>query len=287
MLRGGDIKGDTSILGIVSYITFLVSASTLFGGFWLASRANLTDCIGLFHGPVIIVALVLMVISFMGFAGTYFRQSLLIRLYLLALFFVIIGFFCLVAFAFGSTDRGDGRVITKGRFLEYHLEDYKGWLHGRVADPEYWGTVRTCLRDGTACAHMKQFARDPITGKLVEETLDTFYTRNLSPIESGCCKPPSGCDFLYINETYWTSDSAVPVISDADCTTWTNDQQTLCFDCDSCRAGVLAGIKTTWRKVGVLLIVMLIVLAITYVAGCTAFRNAKIRTTRPLGANDQ
>ncbi|CAL4919304.1 unnamed protein product [Urochloa decumbens] len=273
MLRE-DIQGDTSILGLVNYITFLVSATVLGVGFWLASRAKLTDCIAMLHGPVVVLGALLMVISLMGFAGTSFRQSWLVRLYLVATFLIILGLFGLI---FASTDRGAGQAITKGRFLEYRLDDYKGLLHDRVADPKYWDTVRTCLRDGDACADMKELERDPNTGKFVEETPDTFYTRKLSPIQSGCCKPPTGCD---INETYWTPNPGVPVISDPDCSTWTNDQQTLCFDCGSCKAGVLAGIKKTWRIAGVLLILWLFILVIAYVTGCTAFRNANIRTRR-------
>jgi len=63
------------------------------------------------------------------------------------------------------------------------------------------------------------------------------------------------------------------VVDDLDCTRWSNDQQQLCFDCDSCKAGVLASIRHSWRKVSVINIVVLIILVIVYVVGCAAFRN--------------
>ncbi|KAG6514112.1 hypothetical protein ZIOFF_024452 [Zingiber officinale] len=64
-------------------------------------------------------------------------------------------------------------------------------------------------------------------------------------------------------------------VNDMDCTRWSNNQQSLCLQCDSCKAGVLASLKHSWRKVSVINIVMLILLVIIYVIGCAAFRNAK------------
>jgi hypothetical protein len=73
-------------------------------------------------------------------------------------------------------------------------------------------------------------------------------------------------------------------LTEADCAKWSNDQQMLCFQCDSCKAGVLASIKKSWRKVAILNIVVLIILVIVYVAGCAAFRNAKrIENDEPIG----
>ncbi|BAF16421.2 Os05g0122800, partial [Oryza sativa Japonica Group] len=104
-------------------------------------------------------------------------------------------------------------------------------------------------------------------------------------LQSGCCKPPTSCAYNYVNETFWTANPGVPtVVNDVDCSKWSNDQQTLCFQCDSCKAGVLAGIKKSWRKVAILNIVVLIILVIVYVAGCAAFRNARrIENDEPFG----
>ncbi|GJN36219.1 hypothetical protein PR202_gb25059 [Eleusine coracana subsp. coracana] len=225
MLRG---RGSTSVLGIINFITFLISIPILGGGIWLASRANSTDCIRFLQWPIIVVGLALMVISLMGFAGACYRQTWLLRLYLFAMFFVVLALLFFIVFAFAVTDRGDGQVVMNRRFLEYQLSDWR------------------CLL-------------------------------------SGCCKPPSACAFTYMNETYWTPNPGVPLTL-ADCAKWSNDQQMLCFQCDSCKAGVLAGIKKSWRKVAILNIVVLIILVIVYVAGCAAFRNAKrIENDEPIG----
>lgn len=153
------------------------------GGIWLASRANTTDCIRFLQWPIIIIGLAVMVVSLMGFAGACYRQTWLLRIYLFAMFFIVVALLFFIVFAFAVTDRGEGQVVMNRRFLEYQLSDYNGWLRNRVADPEYWATISACLRDGRACASMRRAARDPNTGMLVPEPPNMFYGRDLSPIQ--------------------------------------------------------------------------------------------------------
>lgn len=102
--------------------------------------------------------------------------------------------------------------------------------------------------------------------------------------QSGCCKPPTECQFTYINETEWDRSVAGTTVSDRDCELWNNDQAQLCYSCDSCKAGVLASIKKSWRKVSVINIVVLVILVIFYVIGCAAFRNnRRIDNNEPYG----
>ncbi|RWV78891.1 hypothetical protein BHE74_00056145 [Ensete ventricosum] len=104
-------------------------------------------------------------------------------------------------------------------------------------------------------------------------------------MQSGCCKPPTSCGYTYINETFWAAGAGI-VVNDMDCTRWSNDQQSLCYQCDSCKAGVLASIRHSWRKVSVINIVVLVILVIVYVIGCAAFRNAKRgENDEPFGEN--
>lgn len=96
----------------------------------------------------------------------------------------------------------------------------------------------------------------------------------LSDTQSGCCKPPTSCGYTYVNETVWNPAPGVPA-TDPDCTRWSNDQQVLCYQCDSCKAGVLATTRRHWRKVSVINIVVLVLLVILYLIGCIAYRHAK------------
>ncbi|XP_010907527.1 tetraspanin-3-like [Elaeis guineensis] len=279
------LRGSTGIIGVVNFITFLVSIPILGGGIWLSARANNTDCLRFLQWPIIIIGVTIMVISLMGFAGACYRISWLLRLYLFAMFFVIAALLGFIVFAFAVTDRGHGQVIMNREFLEYQLSDYSGWLKDRVSEPGYWSKISACLRDAGACKGMARYVRDPTTGMLVPEPANRFYGRHLSPIQSGCCKPPTSCGFTYVNETLWTA-GGVTAVPDPDCGRWSNNQQQLCYECGSCKAGVLASIRHSWRKASVINIVVLIILVIVYIIACAAFRNSKrIDNDEPFGVN--
>jgi hypothetical protein len=49
----------------------------------------------------------------------------------------------------------------------------------------------------------------------------------------------------------------------------------LCYECDSCKAGVLEDVRRDWHKISVLNIVMLVFLIGIYSIGCCAFQNTK------------
>lgn len=97
-------------------------------------------------------------------------------------------------------------------------------------------------------------------------------------VQSGCCKPPTVCRGVYNNETVWIPGGDLGgdlVGTNQDCSIWSNDQERLCYQCDSCKAGVLGSLDKSWRKVSVINIVMLILLVIFYVIGYAAYRNDK------------
>jgi hypothetical protein len=90
-------------------------------------------------------------------------------------------------------------------------------------------------------------------------------------VQSGCCKPPSSCNFLYVSGPNWTK---VPTnSSDPDCNTWVDDGTQLCYNCQSCKAGAVATLKRDWKRVAVVCIVFLVFIVIVYSLGCCAFRN--------------
>lgn len=93
------------------------------------------------------------------------------------------------------------------------------------------------------------------------------------PLQSGCCKPPTECGYTFVNPTYWISP--INIAADMDCLKWNNDQNQLCYNCDSCKAGLLANLKREWRRADIILLITLIALICVYLIGCCAFRNAK------------
>uniref|UniRef100_A0A1D1Y0M3 FeS cluster assembly protein sufB n=1 Tax=Anthurium amnicola TaxID=1678845 RepID=A0A1D1Y0M3_9ARAE len=277
------MKGSNALIGAINFLTLLISIPILAGGIWLSNKAN-TECLRFLQWPLIVIGVTLMVLSLAGFAGACYRLSWLLWLYLFAMFFVVAAFLAFVIFAFAVTDKGEGQPVVNRGYLEYRLGDYSGWLRDRVADQTYWSKISSCLRDARVCHNMARYVpADGATGLVVPESADMFYQRKLSPIESGCCKPPTSCGFMYVNETVWNPGGGT-VVDDLDCTRWSNDQQVLCYGCDSCKAGVLASLKRSWRKVSVINIVLLILLVIVYVVGCAAFRNTRrIDNEEPFG----
>lgn len=90
--------------------------------------------------------------------------------------------------------------------------------------------------------------------------------------QSGCCIPPDDCSFIYISPTNWTTQSNSS-FTDTDCGLWNNEPSALCFNCGSCKGGVLDNIKHDWKKVAIVNIIFLVFLVIVYSIGCCAFRN--------------
>ncbi|KAK4286479.1 hypothetical protein QN277_003030 [Acacia crassicarpa] len=271
------MRTSNHLIGLLNFITFLLSIPILGGGIWLSSRANNTDCLTFLQWPLIVIGISIMVVSLAGFAGACYRNTVLMRLYLLVMFLVIAVLIGFIIFAYAATDKGSGRTVMNRAYLDYYLQDYSGWLEERVASDTYWGKISSCVRDSKVCRRM-----DRTVGGM-PETAEMFNLRRLTPIQSGCCKPPTECGYVYERETVWNPGMGVGT-NNPDCSRWSNDQSQLCYDCDSCKAGVLASLKRSWRKVSVINIVVMIILVIAYIIAYAAFRNnRKIDNDEPSG----
>ncbi|KAF8402758.1 hypothetical protein HHK36_010848 [Tetracentron sinense] len=208
--------------------------------------------------PLIILGVFLLLISVVGFFGSYDHGSFLLRLYLYVMFFIITALVAFIVFAYVVTAKGSGRSELNRAYRDYYLADYSGWLEERVSG-SHWRKISSCIRDHSKVC--KKMTRG------VGETADMFFLRTLKPIESGCCKPPTECGFVYVNETTWDTGGGFVGSSNMDCTRWSNDQQQLCYSCDSCKAGVLASLKKSWRKVSYIYILVVVFLVIAYLGG--------------------
>ncbi|GLT81852.1 hypothetical protein SLE2022_002820 [Rubroshorea leprosula] len=266
------MRNSNHVVGLVNFLTFVMSIPILGGGIWLSSRANKTECLEFLQWPLIVIGACIMVISLAGFAGSCYRNTLLMWLYLFVMFFILVALVAFIIFAYAVTNKGSGRPVLNRSYHDYYLQDYSGWLKDRVVNPSYWAKISSCIRDSKVCSKMWR----NING--VPETGHRFFLTKLSPIESGCCKPPTVCHHVYNNETVWILGGDLGgdlVGTNQDCSIWSNDQERLCYQCDSCKAGVLGSVDKSWRKVSVINIIMLVLLVIFYVIGFAAFRNDK------------
>jgi hypothetical protein len=49
-----------------------------------------------------------------------------------------------------------------------------------------------------------------------------------------------------------------------DCKNWSNEPTTLCFDCDTCRAGLIQSSMDHWHNSGTLYVVLVMVMIVQY-----------------------
>ncbi|CAM0951445.1 unnamed protein product [Alopecurus aequalis] len=255
------VRLSNTMIGILNALTFLLSVPILAGGIWLRGRADGTECERYFAAPVIAVGVILMLISIAGLVGACCRVTCLLWFYLVAMFIVIVVLFGFTVFAFVVTNKGAGDAVSGSGVRDYRLGDYSNWLQKRVENNKNWNRIRGCLVDSKACRAL-EFNQD---------TLSKFLNNDVSPIQSGCCKPPSSCGFISSNGTQWTG--APNSTSDPDCSTWGNDSTKLCYDCNTCKAGVVATLRRDWKRIAILNIIFLVFIIIVYSVGCCAFRN--------------
>ncbi|KAF9680608.1 hypothetical protein SADUNF_Sadunf06G0139400 [Salix dunnii] len=254
---------SNNLLGILNFITFLLSIPILWAGIWLRNKGA-SDCEKFLDTPVIVLGVFLLVVSLAGLIGACCGVSWLLWMYLVVMFLLIVVLFCFTIIAFVVTNKGAGKVLSDKGYKEYKLGDYSNWLQKRVTSEKNWRKIKSCLIDSKICSDFQQ--------RYLNDSLTVLYTRHLSALQAGCCKPPDGCGFTYQIPTTWVK-TATNATSDPDCNSWDNQPKVLCFNCNSCKAGLLDNLKSDWKKVAVINIIFLVFLIIVYSIGCCAFRN--------------
>lgn len=250
---------SNAITGIVNLITFLLSIPLIGAGIWLATNHH-SQCVKVFQWPLLLIGLIIFFVSLAGFVGAFWRISWLLYIYLLLMFFIILLLLAFIIFAFVVTKNGPPSDSSTRNF---RLQDYSAWLQNQVQNGDNWSKIKSCIKDSNACGSLTNGYT----------SYAAFVSASLSPVQAGCCNPPLVCGYTFVNPTLWINPTNPN--ADTDCGTWSQDQTQLCYDCNSCKAGVVADVKQQWRKVAVVSVVVLVALAIVYIIGCCAFRNAQ------------
>ncbi|XP_020594388.1 tetraspanin-8-like, partial [Phalaenopsis equestris] len=173
-----------NLIGILNFLTFLLSIPILGAGIWLSTRAS-TDCEKFLERPVIALGVFLMIVSIAGLVGACCGVSWLLWLYLLVMFILILLVFCFTIFAFVVTNKGAGEVVSGRGYKEYRLGDYSNWLQKRVLDEGNWSKIRSCIRDSKVCNSLSE----------KNQTFDQFVNDNLTPLQ--VCNS-SYCSYLLL-----------------------------------------------------------------------------------------
>ncbi|KAK1257598.1 Tetraspanin-2 [Acorus gramineus] len=253
---------SNNITSFVNFIAILCSIPIIVTGVWLSSKQGY-ECVSLARWPLTILGLLLLLVSLAGFVGAFWNRQSLLALYLFSMALLIVLLLALLVFAFAVT-RPDGGFDVPGRgFREYRLGGFSAWLRNYVEKGGHWEGIVSCLSRSSVCRRLSAGYVTP----------DQFFVAHLSPIQSGCCKPPTACGYNYVNPTMWINPANPG--ADPDCYVWNNDQSALCYGCQSCKAGLLGNLRKEWRKVNVILIVSVVVLIWVYIIACSAFKNAQ------------
>ncbi|RAL52125.1 hypothetical protein DM860_014952 [Cuscuta australis] len=244
---------------MVRFVPFLIVAAVALAIFFLIGsslESNLDDYSPCVHIPQFskphTLGILLLLVGFIGLVAAnskcfppllvvYFAAMLAIILYL--------AYFVLFLYKISSI-KEPGALAVNRSYMEYRLDPddgAPGWLRGML---DHWDdAIATCLASSVPkCAQLDQAYSGP----------EDFFKTNLTAFESGCCKPPTPCEFTIQNATNWIAPVAPG--ADPDCVKWNNDPNQLCYSCDSCKAGLVVTIGKAGKDACFILVIAFLVL---------------------------
>ncbi|KAK9271734.1 hypothetical protein L1049_002097 [Liquidambar formosana] len=249
-------------LGFMNLLTLLFSIPILFLSWFLEARGK-TDCDCYIRVTLLTIGIFLLAMSLIGFLGSWFRLALLLWLYLGVMVLLIIGVLVFTVLGLIVTHGGsDGHLMLQKGYDEYQIKQFSDWMQSYVLANEYWSTSKSCFVEFSLCDDLD---------KLISNLPAQDYMENF-PAQWGCCKPPFHCGFEYHNATFWTVPKSGLSSTDEECITWSNHQDTLCYDCNSCKAGFLALLQRHFHLLTYYNFCLIFFLTINFTAACYTFR---------------
>lgn len=149
---------SNNVIGAINFVAMLLSIPIIGAGIWLATEPD-NSCVKILQWPVIILGILFLVVGIAGFVGAFWRIPWLLISYLIAMLVLIVLLAALVVFIYMVTIKGSGHLEPSRSYLEYHLDDYSGWLRRRVRSPWKWDRIRSCLSPTNMCGELNQSYR--------------------------------------------------------------------------------------------------------------------------------
>ncbi|RXH95495.1 hypothetical protein DVH24_007995 [Malus domestica] len=260
---------STFIIRWVNFLTMLLAIVVVVFGVWMSTHHD--GCRRSLTLPVIGIGAVIFLMYALLCLPPEFVCILRFHSYLILLCFILVGILVFTVLAFIVTNNGSGHSVVGLRYKEYQLHDYSPWFLKQLNNTQNWKHLKSCLVKSNDCNDLPKKYK----------TLKQYKLAKLTPVEAGCCRPPSECGYPAVNASYYDM-SFHPVSSNKDCKLYKNARDTKCYNCDSCntihqsfsRAGVAQYMKTEWRLVAIFNVALFVVLSMIYFVGCCARRNA-------------
>ncbi|XP_028763613.1 tetraspanin-11-like [Neltuma alba] len=252
---------SNTLLGVVNSLTLLLGLVALgFSLFIHVRGAEASDCQKILQLPLLFGGIFIAVVSLLGIAGSFCGLNLLLYVYLFVTFLLIIGLILFTVFVLLITNQKVGQTVSGKGYREYKTWDFHNYLQRYVLNDKNWAEIKSCLMDTHVCSNLA------VDG-------NSLLYKQLTTTQTGCCKPPAACGFTMINATYWEAPKTGAGGNDTDCKTWSNEEDRLCYECNSCKGGVLANIRKQWRRVAIINTCVLLLLIVIYFLGCCAITN--------------
>ncbi|KVI12183.1 Tetraspanin/Peripherin [Cynara cardunculus var. scolymus] len=229
---------SNNIIATINFIALICSIPIIFTGIWLASKPD-NHCIRSLPWPIVFVGILFLLLAFTGFVGAHWNKPGLLSFYLFCNAALIVTGIILLILAFIVTHPSGAFSVPGREYDEYRYMGYSEWLRDHITDPENWGSIRACLASSSTCTKM----------------------------------PPTVCGYQYVNPITWINPTNP--MGDVDCIIWNNDPNQLCYNCDSCKAGVLGNLRKEWKEANVILIIAVIALICLYLIAFNAYKNSQ------------
>ncbi|XP_020527486.1 tetraspanin-10 isoform X4 [Amborella trichopoda] len=172
-------RTSTFVIRWVNLLTMLLAFGVICYGIWMSTHHD--ECHKYLTLPVMGLGAAILIISLIGFLGALKDLPILLWIYLLILCLILVGILVVTALLFIVTSNGSGHYVSGQRYKEFKLQDYSSWYQKQLNNSQNWRRLKSCLVKSEDCKTLPKLYK----------TLKEYKNAELSPIEAGCCRPPS------------------------------------------------------------------------------------------------
>ncbi|XP_073101551.1 tetraspanin-10 isoform X3 [Elaeis guineensis] len=175
----------------INFFTMILAIAVICFGIWMSTHHD--ACRRTLTLPVMGLGALILLVSLIGFLGAWKNITILLWAYLVILFLILVAIMVFTVLAFIITNNGSGHAVAGLRYKEYHLHDYSPWFLKQLNNTKNWRRLKSCLVKTEDCNKLPKKYK----------TLKEYKLAELTPIEAGCCRPPSEAGVAQYMKIEW------------------------------------------------------------------------------------